>query len=232
VETRTETRSATTTATGWAGARFYDNGVGGVIGFLGISGAGKTRKMGQRVLRYVQRAVVFNTVASYGRGPRQNPLPGYGLVATPAELVKYIGPRWRSGTMRVIYQPLSGNVEKHFDDVSRLVWEMRDVTFAIDEVWRFQKPGWSPDSLSNMILAGRMRGISLAWTSQRPQPVDKAMLAQSTELYIGLTVRDADISKLQEEFPLKDDAAAAIRTLGQWEMVHVKNDGTWKVEKP
>ena len=185
--------------------------------------------MGKRVLQHVRRAIVFNTVAAYGRGPRQNPLPGYGLVATPAELVRYIGARWRAGVMRVIYQPLAGDVEKHFDDVSRLVWEMRDVTFAVDEIWRFQDSGWSPDSLSNIILAGRIRGITLTWTSQRPQPVDKALVAQSTELYIGRTVREADIEKLQSEFPLSDEAAAAIRTIGHWQFVHARNDGTWEL---
>ncbi len=178
-----------------------------------------------QLLRRTRRAIVFNTVAALGDGSRQTPLPGFTLITTPQELVRFVRARWADGALRVLYTP-QANVREHFDDVANLVWTMRDVVFAVDEVWYFQSPGWSPPALGNMMLMGRIRGHTLLWTAQRAAKVDKTLTSVSTELYVGKLTERRDLDAIRDCVPA--EALERVPALAQWRFIHVSDFGDWR----
>ncbi len=180
-------------------------------------------------IRRCRRAVVFNAVGSFGPGPRQNCLPGFVELSIPRELVRYLRPRLR-GSFRVLYTPHAGDPEEHFYDVARLLLQVRDVVFAVDEIWLFQRgASWSPAPLKYMMLTGRHYGITLLWTAQRAAEVHRTLTSVSTELYIGRLVEDRDLAALRSRVPV--EAMAQIPTLPNRAFIHRDETGHWRIER-
>jgi hypothetical protein len=169
--------------------------------------------------------IVFNTVGAYGDGLRQNRLPGFVTVSQPGQLKEILRARGFD-SFRVIYTPRM-NVKEHFDYVSRLILEVNDVVFAVDEVWNFQRPGWSPEPLNAIMLQGRIDGRTLVWTAQRAAKVDKTLTGVSTELYIGRLVQSVDLNAIRER--VSPDALAAVASLPNRKFLHVRETGEWEI---
>lgn len=217
-------QSARANESGWNGVRYVDAGLSGVVGFLGQPGVGKTYFAG-RFLKSCRRVIVFNTVGAYGDGPRQNRLPGFVAVSQPGELIDILRARG-FGSFRVLYTPRT-NIEEHFDAVSRLILEVNDVVFAVDEIWNFQRPGWSPDTLKSIMLQGRIDGRTLVWTAQFAQSVDKKLTGVSTELYIGRLTQPGDLRVVSKRLPA--DALAAVPSLPNRRFLHVGMTSEWNI---
>lgn len=148
--------------------------------------------MGQSV-RSCNRIVVFNTVHSFGTGPRQNRLPGFMQCSSLSHLVDLLR-KHRAGRFRICYSPLEGDEQVEFWHVCNLVWEVRDCVLAVDEVWHFGNPLKTPRSLArkrprhpfrSMELTGRHHGITVLWTAQAPALADYTLRRVSTQLYLG-----------------------------------------------
>src|SRR5436305_1245758 len=69
--------------------RFYQNGLTGVLGFLGLPGTGKTTLMLDK-LWPADRVIIYNTAGDFGYGPRQKPLPGFHFVHDISTLAQWI----------------------------------------------------------------------------------------------------------------------------------------------
>lgn len=169
--------------------------------------------------------IVFNSVGTYGAGARQTSLPGFVEISQPGTLREFL--RRRVGSQfRVLYTPLS-DVEAHFLAVCKLVLAVRDVVFAIDEVWLFQKTAWSPRDLQTMMLMGRHYGVTLLWTAQRPQKTDATLRSVSTELYVGSLPSELDQSAFHGWMP--EDALSVASRLAPRRFVHCYQNQTWEI---
>lgn len=180
-----------------------------------------------KYLRNCRRAVVVNTVGAYGSGERQNRLPGFVLVTSAAELVSYLRPHQFAGNIRVLYQPNADMVEQ-FPALCALVYECRDIVFAVDEVWNFQRPNWSPNEFRMMMLQGRIRGHILLYTAQFPQLVDERLLSCSTEMHIGRLQNALDVRKVSTFFPSAAAVAERMPALPDRRFLQIKNSGAWE----
>lgn len=134
-----------------------------------------------------------------------------------------------AGRFRVLYTPLGGDPEQHFFDVSRLLLAVRDVVFAVDEVWHYQKPNWSPTPLKCMMLTGRHYGITLLWTAQRPAEVHRTLTSVSTELHVGRLTEEVDLRAIRSRIPA--EALARIPGLKDRQFVITNERGGWTLEK-
>lgn len=166
-------------------------------------------------------------MASFGTGPRKNPLPGFVEIRQPGDLKAYLAQRV-AGQFRVLYSPWS-DAEEHFEAVCKIVLAVRDVVFAVDEIWLFQKTASSPRDLKTMMLAGRHYGVTLVWTAQRPQLTDATLRSVSTELYIGSLPSELDQSAFHGS--VNEDALSVAARLPARQFVHRKADHSWCVEK-
>jgi hypothetical protein len=213
-------------STGFISGRFHDNGLSGITGIIGQPRTGKSFLMG-KLIRGCARVLVMDTVHQYGSGPRQNPLPGFITMREPGELVRYWR-RYRHGKFRIIYQP-GFDLQAHFDAVARLVLEVRDTVFAVDEIWNYCKAGWSPPPLEFMSRAGRHRGITLLYTGQRPQLVAADLRDNTNEWRIFRLQGELPIRALRGKVP--DAALMQVETLP--DRVYVQSDEcmNWRVIK-
>jgi len=152
-----------------------------------------------RLIRGCQRVLVFDTVMQYGQGPRQNRLPGFLIFTQPGELVSYWR-RYRGGRFRILYQP-GYYADEHFNSVARLVAEVRDTVFAIDEVWHFCKPSWTPEALRFLLRCGRHRGVSVIYTAQRPANLSGDIRSLSTQMRVFRLQEELDLAALRGRLP-------------------------------
>lgn len=155
---------------------------------------GKSYLMG-KLIRQCSRVIVMDTVNQYGNGPRQNPLPGFVEISQPGRLIDYLR-KHRFGKFQILYKP-GYYAEKHFEAVARIILEVRDVVFAVDEMWHFCKPGWMPEPLRFMVRAGRHRGVTLVYTAQFPANVARDLTAASTDLRVFRLIEPRDLESLK-----------------------------------
>ena len=78
-----------------------------------------------------------------------------------------------------------------------MILEVRDVVFAVDEMWHYCQPGWLPEPLRFMVRAGRHRGITLVYTAQFPANVSRDLTAASTDLRVFRLIEPRDLKSLQ-----------------------------------
>lgn len=181
-----------------------------------------------RFIQSCRRVILFNTVATYGNGHRQTAMPGFYECRQPGELREFLACALRArGQFRVLYSPWS-DADEHFAAVSRLVLAVRDVVFAVDEIWQFQKTAWSPRDLKTMMLQGRHYGVSLIWTAQRPQLTDATLRSVSTELYIGSMPSELDRAAFHGM--VEPDALEVAARLPARKFVHRMENLSWRVE--
>jgi hypothetical protein len=175
------------------------------------------------------RIVVYNTCGSYGAGVRKNALPGFVFVYSVVDLITVLR-QSGAGPVRVCFTPLrSGDKRKVFCDVCRLVCDFGDVVFAVEEIWNFQSPSWSPDELSEAILQWRHYGLCLMWNAQQPQLVDQTLRSMSTEVYVGKFEHRLDL-KAVADCRLSDEAMAIVPALPPRRFIHKMESGKWRVE--
>ncbi len=179
-----------------------------------------------RAIRECSRVVLFNTVAGYGEGARKIPVSEFTLIRQPGELADFLRPHVRGGSFRVNYLPGLYD-EQHFEAVCKLLLATRDVVFAIDEVWTYQKPNYSPPYLRTMMLTGRHYGVTLLWTAQRPALTDMTLRSVSTELYVGRLEEQTDLDALKGRIP--QNALAELPRLRDRQFVHRTKPTEWTI---
>jgi len=183
-----------------------------------------------------KRVVLYNTAGDFGYGPRQKPLPGFNFlhdISTLADwLLRSKVEQWPQ--VRICFTPLRSSFDptEVFCSACRLVQDFGDCIFAVDEIWNFQSPGQSPFELRESMLQWRHYGLTLMWTAQIAQKVDKTLLTVSTELYSGRLTLQNDIDALRRNGRFPEEALRMLPTLKDWEFVHRFEDGRWKVERP
>jgi hypothetical protein len=183
--------------------------------------------MGETIKRCA-RICVFDPTHQYGTGQRQNSLPGFRVFNQPKQLIDF----WRvhrRGNFKVIYQP-GYDVAAHFDAVARLVLEVRDVVFAVDEIWSVCKAGWLPPPLEYMSRAGRHRGVTLLYTAQRPQIVAADLRDNTNQWRIFRLSGELALGALRGRVPAQ--ALSLVPSLPDRHYVKTNDSMQFEVVKP
>ncbi|HZU33685.1 MAG TPA: hypothetical protein VFB79_21405 [Candidatus Angelobacter sp.] len=202
-----------------------------------------------------KHVIIYNTAGDFGNGTRGagrplKPLPGFRFIFSMSELAAYLlqakQENWQK--VRVCFTPLRNPAMEAEEVVIRgkkypmkmalfitacdLVRDFGDCVFAVDEIWNFQNAAWSPDVLNELMLQWRHYGLTLAYTAQIPQKVDKTLLTVSTEIYCGRLNLENDLNAVRRNARIPEDAMRLLPNLPDWQFVHRFENGTWKLERP
>lgn len=165
--------------------------------------------------------------------------PGYVTFHSPGPLKLFLAERLSSSSrFRVMYQPLSGDLQEHFEAVTQMALTFGrlgpGLIYAIDEVDRFcdngrlkvpkQKAGEpSRDpALKDLINYGRHRKVSAICTSRRPAQVARELTSQCAEIRCFRTTEPRDIRYFADI--MGDTAANKLPSLGQYQYLRWTDD--------
>lgn len=169
--------------------------------------------------------VVFDTLGQYREQAR-----GFIRIHDPNGLKLYMrycfGPEGRFKDLRVLYIPLSSDLEKHFEAVTSLVLAFgkngQGVIYAVDEIDRFCTASHVPPSMKDVINYGRHRKVSMICTSRRPAAVARELTSQCAEIRVFRTTEPRDIRYFADI--MGDTAAAQLAGLEEYKYLRWTDD--------
>jgi hypothetical protein len=133
-------------------------------------------------------------------------------------------------TFRILYQPLSGNLEEHFESVTFLALAFGQhgpgLIYAVDEIDRFCSASFVPPSMKELINYGRHRKISMICTSRRPAQVARELTSQCSEIRCFRTTEPRDIRYFED---IMGQAAQQLPSLEQYTYLRWTDDGKTEI---
>lgn len=97
---------------------------------------------------------------------------GFVQVHQPGDLRDILAENF-DGSFRVLYTPKEGSGLDHFEAVNQHVKFCGRMVYAIDEVDKFQQPGYAPPALYDLCNYGRHHEVALIGTARRSVNVSK-----------------------------------------------------------
>jgi hypothetical protein len=137
-------------------------------------------------------------------------MPGYTEIWGLGNLLQFFR-EYGGGPFRVLFHPSRGTLlvdgkktsarEYEFDACCRIVFELGELVFCVDEIWRFCTASWMPPALDDLVLMGRTPGVTLLYTAQRPQEVSRALTSQTTRFAVFRIQEQADLDAIRARLP-------------------------------
>jgi hypothetical protein len=148
------------------------------VAYVGKTGSGKTF-LARHVLAPIRRLVVFDPKATLG-GPEWN-------LESGREAERRL---LRGGDARIrIRAPLDDDWTPYL----RMVWEARNVTLYIDEVYALVPEGKrAPAEFNALYTRGREMGIGVHASTQRPRSIPAVTLTEAEWLFVFRVARPED----------------------------------------
>lgn len=137
----------------------------------------------------------------------------------------------RCGRWRLVYRPRDKFDADEFDAISRLIYAVGNCTFIAEEIASylttriFQSVG-RYQGIKNLLTAGRTRGVTAWWVTQRPFGIPREVTSEARDAYLFHLAEPVDLDYVQERFGL--EARLKMDALQQYQHVHWVNTG--KVE--
>lgn len=140
----------------------------------------------------------------------------------------------RCNRFRLIYRPADKFNADEFDTLCRLVYACGDCVFVAEEIASYlQSRVFATVSryqgVKNLLTAGRTRGVTCYWITQRPFGIPREVTSEARDAYLFRLQEPADLDYVQDRFGLA--ARLAIDKLGQYQYVHWVNTGRVEVGK-
>jgi len=108
-------------------------------------------------------------------------------------------------------------VNKHFDDLCYMIFEMRDVTIFVEELDEFVTANYIPPGFQKCVKRGRHRGVRVLWGSQRAADIHRKVTSQTEDHYLGAQHEARDKQYIKECF---GETAKKVALLRRREFVH------------
>lgn len=215
--------AAASAGAGYTAGKFYaDAGLYGTNAFLGQTGTGKSYLV-SRLIRKCQRVLVIDPTHHFnGTGQTANALAGFISVYTITDLVNHLR-RHRNGRFRIIYKPGYDDA-REFEAVCRLIWEVRNCVFVVDELANFCNANYAPPALRMIARAGRHRGLVFLYTSQMPQSIDMNVRRNTRNWYL---FRLAGVTESLRDY-VPADALARVASLPDRVHIHSNDRFQWR----
>jgi hypothetical protein len=221
----TAPRSQKKTAAAYSGSivsgEYGDGNIRGIVFIAGKRGSGKSFLQLKELERCKLRRLVFDTLGQYGTQR------GYVVFHNPGPLREYLKQRLHAScAFAILYQPLGGDLNKHFEAVTFLALSYGKngpgLIYAVDEVDKFCSASFVPQSLKDLINYGRHRKISMICTSRRPAQVARELTSQCAEIRCFRTTEPRDIRYFADI--MGDTAANKLPTLGEYQYLKWTDD--------
>lgn len=186
-----------------------------VIVIFGKRGSGKT-SLAKKLILGRKRLFIFDTLREYKVGLVTNNLN---------EMMSFLWTH-EHRIFRVSYSP-EIEEKKAFGYVCQLVYEMRDLTFLVEEVDYFCSAATTPEVLSKIIRYGRHQNISLITTARRTADVPRLLTSQATEFCVFAHHEPRDLDYFSHLF--SNEVAEKIKQLKNLQYLHLRPESS-KVE--
>jgi hypothetical protein len=127
-----------------------------VIGCCGLRGSGKSTAL-REIVSCRPRLVVVDLMAEHSFGQRVD-------VDEAFEILGVVGAQ---ENFAITIQPGRGDLAGVVDGICDLVFDVGNLTVALEEIPHYCTAGWMPDGLDVVARMGRHRRIDLVYTGQR-----------------------------------------------------------------
>lgn len=212
-------------APGFVDGEYQDGGVRGRVFLLGLPNSGKTFLLCRRI-RTCRRVIVFDPVNADTLAPLLS--EGFLHVHQPDQLRDAIAATW-GGDFRIMYSPTSGDGFAHFEAVNAIVKFAGDCVYAVDEVDKFQEPGYAPPQLYELLNYGRHAHVAMIGTARRPAQVSKEYTYGLSEICAFATTEPGDLDYLEKKIGW--EASSKVPTLGKYEYLRWLQTGEAAIGK-
>jgi hypothetical protein len=156
---------------------YQDGEIAGLLFLCGMRGMGKTTEMDRLLSLCTGGVLFFDTLSKHAEI-----LKGYTIFSEARPLIAYL--RVNHGRrFRVLYQPRSGDLDKHFAAVCSVVRAFGWMIFGIDELDKLCGAEWGakrmPPELYHLVNYGRHERVSMIATARNPKAVARGYTAES-----------------------------------------------------
>lgn len=197
----------------------------------GQTGSGKTELV-KRQIASCDRLIVYQ--------PKREDLgyPGVYFDALGMEYDRFL--QWwdwaneRCRRFRIVYRPAYAYNADECDRICRLAYLCTDCVIVLEEIQRYltSRIFETKDrymGIKNLLVAGRTRGVTAYWVTQRPFGIPRHVTSEARDAYLFTLQEPADKDYVQERFGV--EARLKLDQLGQYQHVHWINTGKCEVGK-
>jgi hypothetical protein len=206
-------------APGFVDGEYQDAGVRGRVFILGLPNSGKSFLLCARI-RTGRRVIVFDPVDAKTLKTLVAQ-DGFVQVHEPGQLRDLIAANF-DGDWRILYTPRGGDGLEHFEAVNKIVRFAGHCVYAIDEVDKFQEPGYAPPEFYELLNYGRHVEVAMIGTARRSAQVSKEYTYGLSEICAFRTTEPGDLDYLEKKAA---GTRNVIPTLGQYEYLRWMDDG-------
>ncbi len=144
-----------------------------VIGCVGLRGSGKSTAL-REIIRCRPRLVVIDILGEHNFGQRVSNVDGF------LEMLEAVSDR---ENYALTLQPGRGELAEVIDAVSDAVFDVGQLTLALEEVPHYCSPASMPEGLDVLARMGRHRNVDLIYTGQRFAELPRRLTA-TTDFFV------------------------------------------------
>ena len=108
-------------------------------------------------------------------------------------------------------------LETDFSEISRAVYEVGNLTYAIEEIPMLTKPQWEPEAFDTIVRLGRHRSINMLYTAQRLSECPRRLTAATDVFVLFRHTEPRDLDAIAER--CGPEVAAVVPALDEHEFV-------------
>jgi hypothetical protein len=206
---------------GFVDGEWQDSGVRGRVFVVGLPNSGKSFLLSARV-RAARRVIVYNAVGADSISVLVR--DGFTPVSQPGELRDGLARTWGED-FRFIYTPRAGDGMVHFEAVNEMVRKCGKMVYAIDEVDKYQQPGWAPPMFYELLNYGRHCQVAMIGSARRPQQVSKEYTDGLREVCSFIVTEPSSIRYFEQKIGAA--ATSELPGLGKYEYLRWMQDATF-----
>ena len=140
----------------------------------------------------------------------------------------------RCARWRIVYRPGDKFNADEFDGICRLVYAVGNCTFVAEEIASYLSSRIFAtvgryQAVKNLLTAGRTRGVSCYWVTQRCFGIPREVTSEARDAYLFKLQEPADLDYVQERFGV--EARLKLGNLQPYQHVHWLNTGKVEVGK-
>jgi hypothetical protein len=108
-------------------------------------------------------------------------------------------------------------LESDFSEVCITIYEVGNITFAVEEIPMLSQPQWVPEPFDRIVRLGRHRGINLLYTAQRIAECPRRLTAATDIFVLFRHTEPRDLDAIAER--CGPEVASAVTELGEHEFI-------------
>jgi len=181
-------------------------GIGERAVIMGMTGSGKT-VLAEQLLKHRRFVVVHD----FKHSPSISKWNGYKQYTKLSDLI-------RAKEEKLIYTPDHTEIENEeiINAFFRWIFERRNTTLYVDEVYGVCPNGRAPFYYNSCIVQGRELGISVFSSTQRPKRIPQTVLSESDNYYVFRLLLPDDRDKVKGILPFDEKLLTSIKTHRFW----------------